>query len=39
VLGERALPWLAQRRVDARLVHRDGDVRTTGLWPVDALVS
>ncbi len=39
VLGDRALPWLAERRLDARLVHRDGDLRTTGLWPLDVLVS
>lgn len=33
VLGAEALPWLAQRRVDARLVSRDGTVTCTGSWP------
>jgi FAD:protein FMN transferase len=34
VLGERAAEWLAERDIDARLVHRDGSVTTTGAWPV-----
>lgn len=33
VLGEEALPWLAQHRVSARLVARDGRVVHTGAWP------
>jgi FAD:protein FMN transferase len=33
VFGERAEEWLAEREVDARLVHRDGQVATTGRWP------
>jgi thiamine biosynthesis lipoprotein len=37
VLGERAPDWLAERRLDARLVARDGEVSTAGRWPVAAL--
>jgi thiamine biosynthesis lipoprotein len=33
VLGEQAVPWLENRRLPARLVHRDGSVRTTAGWP------
>jgi thiamine biosynthesis lipoprotein len=33
VLQDRAVAWLAQHQVDARLVGRAGRVRTTGLWP------
>lgn len=35
VLGRRAVPWLEARRVDARLVDRDGRVVHTGHWPVE----
>jgi FAD:protein FMN transferase len=34
VLGERAVPWLAERGFAARLVHQDGSVATTPGWPV-----
>jgi len=33
VLGPDAEAWLNARRVDARLVGVEGDVRRTGLWP------
>ena len=33
VLGAGAVPWLTARRLPARLVARDGSVRTTGDWP------
>jgi len=33
VLGDRAIPWLDERGVSARLVSRDGEVATTGGWP------
>jgi len=33
VLGDRALEWLEARNTDARLVHRDGQIMTTGRWP------
>jgi thiamine biosynthesis lipoprotein len=36
VLGASATEWLAERRVPARLVRRDGIVRTTGGWPAEA---
>jgi FAD:protein FMN transferase len=39
VLGDRALDWLAQRDTDARLVHRDGQITTTGRWPAALAVS
>lgn len=35
VLGERALGWLAERRLPARLVEQNGTVRTVGPWPGD----
>lgn len=35
VLGEDAVPWLEEHRVDARLVDRDGRVVRTGRWPAD----
>ena len=38
VFGERAQDWLTQRDVDARLVHRDGHVATTGRWPTAVAV-
>ena len=39
VLGERAEEWLAGRGADARLVHRDGQITTTGRWPAPVAVS
>jgi thiamine biosynthesis lipoprotein len=33
VLGERALAWLAEQRLPARLVARDGEVKRLGGWP------
>lgn len=36
VLGASATEWLAARRLPARLVRRDGIVRTTGGWPAEA---
>jgi FAD:protein FMN transferase len=36
VLGEDAPAWLDQRRVDARLVARDGSVLRLGSWPEEA---
>jgi FAD:protein FMN transferase len=33
VLGERALDWLTERRLAARLVGVDGEVHTTPGWP------
>ena len=33
VLGADAVDWLGQRRVDARLVARDGSVVALGAWP------
>ena len=33
VLGDRAPAWLAEHRVTARLVARDGSVTTVGAWP------
>jgi thiamine biosynthesis lipoprotein len=36
VLGAAAEDWLAERGVDARLVHADGTVRRTGTWPAEA---
>ncbi len=38
VFGERAQDWLTEREVDARLVHRDGQVATTGRWPTAVAV-
>jgi len=35
VLGAEAPDWLAERDVTARLVARDGAVRTVGAWPRD----
>jgi thiamine biosynthesis lipoprotein len=35
VLGERALEWLAARKLPARLVGVDGAVRVLGGWPSD----
>ncbi|MEP7091640.1 MAG: FAD:protein FMN transferase [Nocardioidaceae bacterium] len=35
VLGNGAVPWLGEHRVDARLVGRDGVVTCTGSWPVE----
>ena len=35
VLGEGAVEWLARRGCAARLVARDGNVRTVGAWPGD----
>jgi thiamine biosynthesis lipoprotein len=35
VLGGRALPWLEEREVSARLVHEGGLVTTTSSWPLD----
>ncbi|TIC80439.1 FAD:protein FMN transferase [Nocardioides sp. GY 10113] len=37
VLGGEAPSWLADHGVTARLVARDGAVRTVGSWPVDAI--
>lgn len=39
VLGEDAEDWLAERGVDACLVHADGTVRRTGSWPAGADVT
>lgn len=39
VLGEAAPDWLAERGLAARLVGRDGDIRTTPGWPVPAEVA
>ena len=33
VAGDRAEAWLAEARVPARLVSRDGEVRCVGGWP------
>jgi thiamine biosynthesis lipoprotein len=33
LLGERALPWLEQQRLAARLVGIDGEIATTRAWP------
>ena len=33
VAGQRAMDWLAEARLPARLVSRDGDVRCVGGWP------
>jgi len=33
VRGATALPWLRERRLPARLVHRDGSVVTVAGWP------
>ena len=33
VLGDDAVGWLDRRRVDARLVARDGTVVGLGAWP------
>lgn len=33
VLGQRAVPWLEERGVCARLVARDGSVARVGKWP------
>jgi thiamine biosynthesis lipoprotein len=33
VLGSRALAWLEERSICARLVRTDGNVQTTGGWP------
>jgi thiamine biosynthesis lipoprotein len=33
VRGEPALAWLRELRLPARLVHRDGHVKTVGGWP------
>jgi thiamine biosynthesis lipoprotein ApbE len=35
VLGAAAIPWLAERRLDARLVGIDGAVATVGGWPAE----
>jgi thiamine biosynthesis lipoprotein len=35
VLGERAVPWLAERQVAARLIGRGGGLATVGDWPQD----
>jgi thiamine biosynthesis lipoprotein len=35
VLGSAAPDWLAERRLPARLVARDGQVETTGDWPTE----
>jgi thiamine biosynthesis lipoprotein len=34
VLGERAIPWLEQIGVPARLVASDGSVAYVGSWPL-----
>jgi FAD:protein FMN transferase len=39
VLGDRALDWLHARDTDARLVHRDGQIATTGRWPAALALS
>jgi thiamine biosynthesis lipoprotein len=39
VLGEAALPWLEQRALPARLVHRDGSIEHTSRWPAPAVVA
>lgn len=39
VLGADAVAWLTAHDVAARLVGRDGTVRTTGGWPADAEVA
>jgi thiamine biosynthesis lipoprotein len=36
VRGERALAWLAELGLPARLVARDGAVSTVGSWPAEA---
>ena len=36
VLGERAVDWLTERHLAARLVGNDGSVRTTAGWPAPA---
>lgn len=36
VLGEDALGWLGERRLPARVVHRDGSVLAIGGWPEEA---
>jgi len=33
LLGERALPWLEQQQLAARLVGVDGEIATTNAWP------
>lgn len=39
VLGERAVPWLTDRHLAARLVSVDGVVLTTKGWPTDRATS
>jgi thiamine biosynthesis lipoprotein len=36
VLGESALGWLAERKLPARLVRRDGSVACIADWPAEA---
>lgn len=33
ILGAAAVPWLAERRLDARLVGVEGEITTVGRWP------
>jgi thiamine biosynthesis lipoprotein len=36
VLGARAVPWLSERELAARLVRLDGSIETVGGWPAQA---
>ena len=36
VLGHSAVEWLEERRLAARLVHRDGSIHHLGGWPSQA---
>jgi thiamine biosynthesis lipoprotein len=38
VLGERAVPWLSDRGVAARLIDQGGELTTTGDWPASPVL-